>query len=119
MPLHEDQNAANRATLRTFNTGTKLGIIDATVAFPSTVGAGLKELQAAVTALNVHEDQRFPLVRINKALKVAYDIGTLTDANIIAATTVAGMQALWVAAALTLNDPITDPTMYGNVFWGE
>ena len=115
MPLHEDQNAANRATLRTFNTGTKLGIIDATVALPSTAGSALRELQGAVTALNVHEDQRYPLVRINKALKVAYDIGTLTDANILAATTVAGFQGLWVTA-----DPlITDPTSYGNVFWGE
>lgn len=117
MPLHEDQNAANRATLRTFNTATKLGLTDVAI---NTVTAGLAGLQAAVLNVNVHEDQRYPLVRINKALKVAFDIGTLTDANINAVTTGAtGMQALWVAAALTLNDPITDPLMYGNIFWGE
>lgn len=116
MPLHEDQNAANRATLRTFNTGTKLGLTDVAI----NAATSLATLQAAVTNVNVHEDQRYPLVRINKALKVAFDIGTLTDANIAALTTgAAGAQALWVAAATTLNDPITDPTMYGNIFWGE
>lgn len=116
MPLHEDQNAANRATLRTFNTATKLGLTD----FAINAVTGVKGLQDAVLAVQVHEDQRYPLVRINKALKVAQDIGTLTDANVAAVTTgAAGMQALWVAAALTLNDPITDPLMYGNIFWGE
>lgn len=115
MPLHEDQIAANRAALRTFNMGTKLGIIDATVALPATAGQGLAQLQAAVTALPVHEDQKGGLFRVNKALKVAYDIGTLTDANILAATTVAGFQALFVAADPT----ILDPTMYGNIVWGD
>jgi hypothetical protein len=115
MPLHEDQIAANRATLRTFNMGEKLGIVDATVAAPVTVGSGLRELQAAVTAVPVHEDQKGGLFRVNKALKVAYDIGTLTDATIIATTTVAGMRAYWVTADPT----ITDPTMYGNIVWGD
>lgn len=115
MPFHEDQIAANRAALRTFNMGTKLGIVDATVAFPSTVGSGLRELQTKVSEVPVHEDQRGGLFRVNKALKVAYDIGTLTDANILAATTVAGFQALFVAADPT----ILDPTMYGNIVWGD
>lgn len=115
MPIHEDQRYAHVATLRSFNTAVKLGLADATIAALTTGVAGL---QAAIRAVPGHEDQLYPKVRIAKAMKVAKDLGTLTDTNVnavTAGTAVAQMQALWTTADAW----ITNPTMYGNILWGE
>lgn len=115
MPLHEEHIQANKIMLRTINTGLKLGLADATINGLTTPGA-IAGLKTAVLALPVHEDQKYPLVRINKAVEASRVMGVYTEANVAGITTGgAGLQGLHVAA-----DPlITDPTMYGNIFFGE
>jgi hypothetical protein len=115
MALHEDQREANRICLQSFNTGVKLGIVDGTIA-PLTTVAGYK---AAVTALAVHEDQRYALVRINKAADASKTLGLYTDGaggTIDLANDVAGMRAIHVNAVAPALAPADQ---YGGVLMGE
>jgi hypothetical protein len=118
MPLHEDQTAANRHALNSFNTGAKLAggdtAMDAII-LPLTTVAGLK---VAIAALNVHEDQKYALTRINKAVDASAALGVYGDAAIAAADTTAGVRALHTTAVVP-NIPAVDATQQGSVLWGE
>lgn len=117
MAIHEDQKIPNKAALQAFNTGVVLGVNDAAIL----ADANLADLQADVTGLAIttqggHEDRYYvKRSRIFNALKVAFDIGTLTNALIAAADTVAGIRTLFDDQDAS----ITDLTEYGGRLWGE
>lgn len=115
--IHEDQKFANMAAMHAFNTAVALGVVDADILADAT----LADLQADVTGLGIntpggHEDRYYPKnIRIKNALKVAFDIGTLTDALIAAADTVAGIRTLFDDQDAGL----LNTSAYGGVLWGE
>lgn len=109
MPLHETDREPNRIALQAFNTAVLLGLSDAKLTGVVTVTG----LQTAITALATHEDQVYAKVRINKAIKVAKDLGTLADGAL-----------LDTAAEIRQSFKTADPTIapvdqQGGILFGE
>ena len=123
MPLHEDQREANRHALQALNTAAKLAGGDAAmdaIINPLTDPGAVAGLKTGISALAVHEDQKYALVRINKGVDASKVLGVYTDANIAAAAG-DGTQDLRVLHKNAVDPVIPDAelTQQGGVLYGE
>ena len=99
---HETSMDPARHALQMFNHAVDRGLADADILSLTTV-AGLK---VAITAEVIHEVDVELLRQVNKAIDTAEAHGILTNTNVAAANTVAGIRALFTTfnAALTATD---------------
>lgn len=93
MPIHDTDIGRNRHGLNSINHAADEGLTNAII-LPLTTVAGLK---AAILALVVHNADSNILRQINLNIDVAVAAGILTDANVTAADTVAGLEAIFTA----------------------
>lgn len=102
---HETTLDAARHALQFFNHAVDRGLANSDILSLTTV-AGLK---VAITAKVVHEVDVNMLRQANKAIDTAQAIGVLTDTNVAAADTVAGIRSLFTTfnSALTSTDSRT------------
>lgn len=91
MAAHETTMNAARHALHFFNHAVDRGLADGDILNLGTVAA----LKAAILLEAVHETDLDMLRQANKAIDTAQAIGVLTDTNVAAANTVAGIRTLF------------------------
>lgn len=99
---HETSLDASRHTLQMVNHAIDLGLSTATIA-PLTTIAGLR---SAIGSLSVHESNLDLVRQIQKAIDSAEAYGILTNTNVAAADTIAGLRAVFTTfnSGLTATD---------------
>lgn len=101
MAVNTDTQQGLRMGLSALNVGNRLSfIVDATVNGANTFAVFLARVQANIAAATVYtSNQQAGNIAIVEGLKQGFETGILTDANLSGKTTVAQLQALFVAEA--------------------
>ena len=86
--LHETDQRALRIALDKWNLAAHLGVADGAVLADTDIAA----LQADLDALDLHADLRRARQKIIDQLRLASELGTLTDPSIVSADTVQGIR---------------------------